>query len=333
MSKPTFTDYVAILRQLFGQYQQAEPAPKRRGPRYTYGQLSLILFFTVMLLRRIFAFKAQRRWLQAHPEAWEVFGFKRVPARTTLSRRYKQLYDLVQGFVASVGQWAEDLDEAFHGKDLFEDKSLFKAQGPVWHQSDRKAGVIPEGLRNLDTEASWSKSPYHGWVYGYGIHGTTTRTGFPTAVQVETAARSESKVIDEKAAVIWASAPETLTGDNSYCHLRRIRRWACQGVALVTPALTVSAATPAGAAYKAFLQQPEQQALLKARKTAIEPCFDLLSRVVGAGDHQKQLPVKGLANVRSCLTLGTLLLQIAMVVNSIWGMPLHGISHMIAVFT
>lgn len=193
--------------------------------------------------------------------------------------------------------------------------------------------MIPEGLRNLDTEASWSKSPYHGWVYGYGAHTTTTRTGFPKAVQVETAARSESKVMEEKTAVIWANTPETLTGDNSYCHLRRIRWWARQGIALVTPALKVSDATPAGAAYKAFLQQPEQQALLKARKTAIEPFFDLLSRVIGAGDHQKQLPVKGLAHVRTCLTLGTLLIQLAMIVNNIWGMPLHDISHMIAVFT
>lgn len=333
MAKPTFADYVGILHQLFSQYQQAEPAPKRRGPCYTYGQLSLILFFTVMLLRRIFAFKAQHRWLQAHPEAGAVFGFKRVPARTTLSRRYKQLYAVVQGFVAYVGRWAADLDEAFQGKDLFEDKSLFKAQGPVWHQRDRKAGVIPEGLRNLDTEASWSKSPYHGWVYGYGAHVTTTRTGFPTAVQVEPAARSESKVIDEKAAVIWAGAPETFTGDNSYGHLRRVRRWARQGIALVTPAFKVSDATPAGVAYKAFLQQPDNQALLKARKTAIEPYFDLLSRVIGAGDHQKQLPIKGLAKVRSCLALGTLLIQLAMIVNSIWGMPLHDISHMMAVFT
>lgn len=103
MAKPAFAEYVGILRHLFGQYQQAEPAPKRRGPRYTYGQLSLILFFTVMMLRRIFAFKAHHRWLKAHPEAREAFGLERVPARTTLARRYKQLYKPVQGFVAYVG--------------------------------------------------------------------------------------------------------------------------------------------------------------------------------------------------------------------------------------
>ena len=43
---------------------------------------------------------------------------------------------------------------------LFADKSLFKAKGPVWHKKNRKAGIIPKGLRNIDMEASWSKSAY-----------------------------------------------------------------------------------------------------------------------------------------------------------------------------
>jgi hypothetical protein len=37
------------------------------------------------------------------------------------------------------------LDPAFDSRELYEDKSLFKAQGPVWHQSDRPAGRIPPG--------------------------------------------------------------------------------------------------------------------------------------------------------------------------------------------
>src|SRR5947209_4214695 len=51
-------------------------------------------------------------------------------------------------------------------ENLSTDKSLCKAQGPVWHQSDRQAGRIPEHLRHLDTDGAWSTSGYHGWVYG-----------------------------------------------------------------------------------------------------------------------------------------------------------------------
>jgi hypothetical protein len=72
-----------------------------------------------------------------------MLGWETIPHRTTLSRRYKQLYETIQQFMAFVGQYAPDLDESFRREHLIEDKSLFKALGPVWHQSDRKAGGFP----------------------------------------------------------------------------------------------------------------------------------------------------------------------------------------------
>lgn len=47
MSKPTFADYIDLLRRPF----RACPEPKRRGRPYTYRQISLLLFFAVMTLR------------------------------------------------------------------------------------------------------------------------------------------------------------------------------------------------------------------------------------------------------------------------------------------
>ena len=333
MLKPTSTDYISILRQLFREYQKACSEPKRRGRPYTYTQESLVVFFAVMTLKHNYQAKAQRRWLQEHPDQRQAFGMDKVPSRWTLARRWKKLYPTVKAFVAWVGDWAEDLDEAFRGKDCFEDKSLFKALGPVWHQEDRKAGRIPKGLRNLDLEATWSKSEYQGWVYGYGGHWTTTPAGFPKAVEVETACVSEAEVIDRKAEALWEAGIHTLTADNAYCNLTRVRRWAEHGVVLITPASRLCPDSPQGGPYKAFVARPENATLLKARRTATEPLFDLIAKLIGAGDQQKQLPVQGLARVRTCLALGTLLAQLAMIVNSIWGMPLHSISHMIAVLT
>lgn len=333
MPTPTFTDYLEFLRGRFTAYQAVDSEPKRRGPKYTYPQVSLILFFSVMLLRRKCGAKAQRRWLVAHPEECALFGLEKVPSRWTLSRRWKKLSPTIQGFVDWLGEWAEDLEEPFRATDLFEDKSLFKALGPIWHQKDREVGRIPEGLRNLDTEATWSKSEYHGWVYGYAGHWTTTKGAFPRSVVVETASISESEVIDRKAPALWETEPHTVTGDNAYCNLHRVRTWAQQGIVLVTPALKTVNDSPEGGPYKAFIAQPENAELLKLRKTATEPFFDLIAQLIGAGDQQKQLPVKRLAKVRTCLALGTLLAQLAMIVNSIWGMPLHNISHMMAVFT
>lgn len=45
---------------------------------------------------------------------------------------------------------------------------MIRARGPVWHQKQKKQGIIPEGLRNLDREATWSYSKADGWIYGHG---------------------------------------------------------------------------------------------------------------------------------------------------------------------
>ena len=50
------------------------------------------------------------------------------------------------------------------------DKSMFKAQGPLWHKNDRKKGIVPKNLRNVDTDSEWGYSKYRGWVQGYALH-------------------------------------------------------------------------------------------------------------------------------------------------------------------
>jgi hypothetical protein len=48
------------------------------------------------------------------------------------------------------------------------DKMMNKALGPVWHTKHKAQGVLPERLRGVDQEATWSKSRSDGWVYGHG---------------------------------------------------------------------------------------------------------------------------------------------------------------------
>ncbi len=130
-----------------------------------------------------------------------------------------------------------DLGDEFANDHLVKDKSLFKAQGPVWHQSDRKEGRMPDKLRHLDTDASWGKSAYQGWVYGYGLHMTCTEDAFPKLIQVETAAVKESVIVEQKSnAILTHLRPLTLSADNGYTKAMRIRNWAKQGVILITPA-------------------------------------------------------------------------------------------------
>jgi hypothetical protein len=334
MDNPTLTDYVAIICTLFDRFRQERQrknGPKRGRP-LTYTEESFMIFFLLMQFRQIYQFKTQHRWLTNHLGILAVLGWEAVPHRTQISRRYKQLYDILQAFSSFVAQYASSLDELLSLKHLVADESLFKAKGPVWHQSDRKANRIPEKLRNLDTDATWSKSGYHGWVYGYGLHVLCNEDAFPVLAQVETGAVSESEVIDRQAVLILdVLRPDTVAADNGYTKALRIRHWAKRGVALLTPALKWVTGRYAEA-YHRFLQEPDIKAHLDRRKTNVEPLFDLVAKVLGADGPQKQLSVQGHRNVRTCLSLAVFSVQIAFLVNCIWGLPLRTISVMHAVF-
>lgn len=327
MDEPTFIDYVTLIFNLFERFlQESQTELNWYSERYWYEHKTLIVFFMMMQQRRIVKFKAMGRWLKAHAPERQRLGFEAVPHRTTLSRRYKELYDVLPAFIEFVGQYASPLDERFESQDLYEDQSLFKACGPVWHQSDREAQRIPHKLRALDIDATWSKSGYHGWVYGYSVHLTCNRAGFPKLAQVETGAYSEKQAIaDKEPALLHRLCPRTLTGDNGYTKALRIRSWAKAGVALLTPAVKWVNGRYA-TAYHRFIQRPRNARLLRQRRTAIEPVFDLLALLIGATGLQKQLATHRLVNVRTCLALGVLTLQSAMLAISIWNLPLRSTS-------
>lgn len=331
MEAPSQADYVRVYFTLFERFEQEQGSTVHYGHPFEYAAKSMLVFFTVMMVRRITAFKTQRRWLENHSDEAKQLGFERAPDRTTLSRRFRSLYPTLQGFIAFLGEWASALSPELDSRTLIEDASLFKAHGPVWHQSDRKAGRIPEKLRNLDTDASWRKSAYHGWVYGYSLHLSCNRAGFPKLIQVETASISESQVLEQKQATLFAFRPDAVIGDNAYFKALRIRAWAAQGVILATPAAKWQQGRYAKA-YHRFIAQPPVSLWLKSRKTAIEPVFDLFSKVLGTTNNHKQLPLQRLEKVRPFLALGVLAVQVAMIVNNVRGLPFRQISSLLTAF-
>ena len=325
MTAPSMHDYVKVYFTLYERFEQEENDVMHRGHPFNYATKTMILFFTIMLIRRIHAFKAQQRWLVQHRDMANQIGFESIPVRTTLSRRFKQLYPTLQAFIAFLGQWAENLNQDFDSQVLIEDASLFKAQGPVWHQSDRTANRIPDKLRHLDQEASWGNSAYHGWVYGYSLHLTCNRAGFPKLAQVETAHVDESVVFEQKKERLFTFRPEAIVGDNAYFKAMRVRQWASEGVLLLSPAATWKNGKYAKA-YHHFIRQKPIVDWLKCRKTAIEPVFDLFSKVLGTVNNHKQLSIQSLKKVQSFLCLGVLAVQMAMIVNNVFALPFRHIA-------
>ncbi len=333
MDQPTLTDYAHLIITLFDKFVQTNPVVLEYQNLCTYKYREMILFFMIMQFRRINHFKSQHDWLIAHPEMQQFLELDTVPHRTTISRQFKKLGDIVTAFVAFVGDKVADLDEAFANNHLAEDKSLFKADGPVWHQSDRQEGRIPPNLRRLDTDATWGKSNYQGWVYGYGLHITCTEDAFPKVAWVTTASVADGGILDQKADYILNQLqPASLTADDRYTKAMRIRNWVKQGTLLITPALRWVNGRFAQA-YHRLLAEPDVQERLKRRSTSVEPLFDLIAKVVGVTGEQKQLSMPKFVNVRTILALGALTVQIAMIMNSILGLPLRKIAPIKAAFS
>ena len=122
-----------------------------------------------------------------------------------------------------------------------------------------------------------------------------------------------------------------IAADAGYTDLNRVERLAEKGVLLLTPVNRAKSNKALD-----YLQAIETSALLanyqKQRKTAIEPVFGLLIELAATDANHKQLPISRIDNVRPFLLVTVILLQLAMLVNSIYHLPGRKVAAMIAAF-
>ena len=229
----------------------------------------------MMTLKQINTIRGQHRWLYTHPMVLETLRLSFCPSRSTLSRRYKALRPLLCEFCEFIADWAVSNEYGFSHAIAYEAKSLFKAKGPVWHKKHRAKNHIPKGLRNVDKTANWSKSGnHHGWVYGYGLYLTTTRDGFPVMFDVLPANVNERKVLDKNQDRIIAKRITCLIADAGYRDKKRASVFAKAKVMLITPDIRIEQAQ-ARFRYMDTMAAAIFNEAKAARKTAIEPAFDL----------------------------------------------------------
>ena len=331
MQYPDIREYITFVFSMLDAFSATEEKVSKRGRPETYPDASLIVFYAVMTLKGITAMRAQQDYLFHHPLWLERCRLPRCPSHVTLGRRYKALTPTLEAFTEYVATWHLTHGGYFLQEVVYEDKSLFTAAGPVWHQKDRLNNEIPKGLRGVDTTATWSKSGYHGWVYGYGLHLTCIRNGFPVMFQVLPANINERKVLDTKKDPLIEKGVRCVVADNGYVDKKRQATFAEAELLLITPKTTLAEANAllgADPLYTAT-QVATWQA---ARKTAIEPVFDLLSRLLSITGAHKPLPMRGLAYVSTFLGIGILLLQLAMLMNDRYGLPTRNVTHIKTVF-
>jgi hypothetical protein len=153
----------------------ADPVPRGRGHPKVYSDRLILKAVVVMIVKRL----PTPHLLVAvlHEPTAEMAELRmllsehgRFPCRRTWERRLAQLPDTLPAQIAWFGKHLAALIEPWQdGSPIAAiDSTVIRANGGVWHKQDREANIVPH--TSIDTEAHWTKSGWHGWVYGWKLH-------------------------------------------------------------------------------------------------------------------------------------------------------------------
>jgi hypothetical protein len=158
----------------------APPAARPRGRPRVYPDQLFLKALVVMLVRHLSKVHTLLAVLaEPTPEMRSLRGALtdergRFPSRRTWERRLRGMPDSLPAQIGCLGRHLVALlcPWAACGRAVAIDSTLLRAGGGVWHKKDREAGVVPH--TSIDTEAHWTKSGWHGWVYGWKLHLVST---------------------------------------------------------------------------------------------------------------------------------------------------------------
>lgn len=182
----------------------APPKKRGRGRPVFYSDRLFLKALVIMTIRRLHKVSELRSVLDEPTEEMqalrELLSKKgRYPSRRTFERRLERLPETLPAQIGCMGRhlvklikpWAEA------GRAAALDSTVFRARGGVWHKKDRQKGHVPH--TRIDTEAHWTKSGYHGWVYGWKLHlaVVVSSVWIPLAACLKAANHADNKTAPE----------------------------------------------------------------------------------------------------------------------------------------
>ena len=194
----------SVLVQLLGLVDRLPQPPasaRRRGHPRVYSDRLFLKALVVMLVRHIHTVSGLLAVLeQPTPEMHRVRELlqegERWPSRRTWERRLHGLPATLPAQIGSLGRHLLPLLQPWGdtGQAVAVDSTVLRARGGVWHKKDREQGVVPH--TSIDTEAHWTKSGWHGWVYGWKLHLMTTvgSVWLPLAAELTPANAADNEV-------------------------------------------------------------------------------------------------------------------------------------------
>ncbi|MBA3247879.1 MAG: hypothetical protein H0T63_07325, partial [Pyrinomonadaceae bacterium] len=155
-------DYLLRLIQQVRAHYIEPPAVRKPGRQRTYSGLSFLLLAVVAVTLRTFKGLELQRLLENDAVLRRHLDFETVPHRKTIETRLSSLQAEAEAQVAALGHGIVNELALLkrRGVESAIDGRMYQARGPLWHQKQRKKGIIPIHLRNVDTESKWSKSGY-----------------------------------------------------------------------------------------------------------------------------------------------------------------------------
>lgn len=195
------------------------------------------------------------------------------------------------------------------------DGRMYQSTGNLWHKSSRSSGVIPLGVRNIDTESNWSKSGYRGWVQGYRL--VLQGLVFPYPVPVFAAWRANN--LNEAAIAVDSlednqlQVTDVLLGDNTFSGANFPQAYNEAGGWVLT-----SVELPSK-------RRSWKKELYDYRKETIELLFQRIIQAVGL----KQCQVKGHGRNGAFVLASVWLYQVCFLVDYREGKPLANVKEQI----
>ncbi len=159
------------------------PPPRRRGRPVFYSEKLFLKALVIMIVRRLHRVGELLTVLD-EPTSAEMRMVRellcekgRFPTRRTFERRLEALPGTLPEQIGCLGRHLVGLLRPWErmGRAVALDSTPLRAKGGVWHKKDKQAGKVPH--TSIDTEAAWTRSGWHGWVYGWKLHLAVTVAG------------------------------------------------------------------------------------------------------------------------------------------------------------
>ena len=237
MSNLQLPDHLLFLLQQATDNYQSIAARRKVGRPPTYAALSFLLLAMTAVVLRTFDEIELHRLLLADADLLTACGFPQPPHRKTIGRRLRSLVPEAENQVRLLGKQIKSALPAAETSVSAIDGRMYEAAGGRWHKGDRLAGVIPPGLRNVDTESAWSKSNYRGWIQGYRL--VVQTLCFPVPVPLFAAwvsnAVGESTVTKRAITEERLSITDVLLGDEAFGGTDLTKLYKKSGGWLLTP--------------------------------------------------------------------------------------------------